>query len=90
MLLPFLLACSALALANPAWNGHEPAHADYRATEEDFRTFERGLADARKIAAKLFPRGVADIDAVLYDTHDLYIYSRSTAYPLPKCRRRGC
>lgn len=70
--------------------GNEPAHADYRATEGDFRVFERGLADARKVAARLFPRGaVVDNDAVLYDTHDLYIYSRSRAYPLPKFRLRG-
>jgi hypothetical protein len=87
MWLPLLFAT--LASATPAWNGHEPAHSEYRATEDDFRVFERGLADAAKVAPKIFPRGRGDVDAVLYDTKYLYIYSKSSGYALPKFRRRG-
>lgn len=84
-----LLLLAALAAAAPAWNGHEPAHRPYRATEEDFRVFEHGLEDAAKVAPKVFPRGLGDVDAVLYDTTYLYIYSKSSGYRLPKFRRRG-
>ncbi len=69
-------------------NGNEPAHSGYRMTEEDFRVFEKGLLDAEKVSSKLFPRGIVGNDAVLYDTHDIFIYSGSSAYTLPKFRHR--
>lgn len=86
------LLASAHAASQPApeqSNGYETAHEEYRATAEDFRVFERGLADAAKIAPKMFTRGVVGNDAVLYDTHDLYIYSRSKDYAFPKVRVNG-
>lgn len=91
-LLALLLAASAMAATpvdDPKWTGHERAPEDYRATEEDFKVFERGLTDAAKVEPRLFPKGIVGIDAVLYDTGTLYIYSRSRSYPLPKWRRRA-
>jgi len=92
--LRLLLLLAASASAGPAWEpdpkwaSTQPAP-DYRVTEDDFRVFERGLRDAEKVAASLFPRGIVGIDAVLYDARDLYVYSRSGSYRLPKFRRRA-
>jgi hypothetical protein len=66
---------------------HRPALRDYRVTSEDFRMLERGLEGASKISENLFPDLIGQVDVVLYDTSDLYIYSRSSVYPFPKFKR---
>lgn len=87
VILPLLCALAALAAA--AAPADAPAREDYAVVEADFALLERGLADADKLAQRLFPGGLDRVDALLYDTSDLYVYTREGKYPYPVARRRG-
>ncbi|MFI5347050.1 MAG: hypothetical protein ACHQ51_11815 [Elusimicrobiota bacterium] len=73
--------------ATDSWDA--PARVDYRATDADLETFSRGLENARPLYGRLYPDGLGDVDAVLYDTSDLYVFSASADYSLPKFKRLG-
>ncbi|MCR4297101.1 MAG: hypothetical protein NUW21_16335 [Elusimicrobia bacterium] len=66
---------------------HRPAIRDYAATAEDFRMLERGLEDAGKVAGRIFPDLIEQVDVILYDTSYLYIYSYNSGYRFPKFKR---
>lgn len=78
----------AFAPPKPATDAfHRPAVKDYRLTEQDRRLFEKGLADAEKMSPELYPGLIPKVDAVLYDTDALEVYSYNRQLPLPKVRR---
>ena len=99
-LLASLLACPAPALPltlsttasflleqQPATDPfHRPAVKDYRLTEEDRRVFELGLEDAERMSPEIYPGLIPKVDAVLYDTESLELYSYNHDLPLPKIR----
>ncbi|MFI5360395.1 MAG: hypothetical protein ACHQ49_00375 [Elusimicrobiota bacterium] len=66
---------------------HRPAVKDYRLTDEDRRVFELGLADAQRMSPELYPDLIPKVDAVLYDTDTLEIYSYNRDLPFPRVRR---
>ena len=66
---------------------HRPAAADYRLTEEDRRMFELGLEDAERMSPEIYPGLIPKVDAVLYDTESLEVYSYNHELALPKVRR---
>ncbi len=84
-----LSALAVLAAFIAAAEPEPPAKEEYAAVEADFVLFERGLADAEKLAPRLFPRGLDRVDAVLYDTGAIYIYTREGKYPYPEVKRPG-
>jgi hypothetical protein len=65
---------------------HRPAVKDYRLTDGDRRAFELGLADAELMSPEIYPGIVPKVDAVLYDTDALEIYSYNHELPLTKVR----
>src|SRR5438105_713058 len=76
---------AALLLAGPAFAAEKldaPA-AEYHATAEDFAAIQDGIAGALKMAPEIYPNGIGGADVVLYDSTDLYIWTRGT-YPLTK------
>ena len=66
---------------------HRPALRDYRVTAEDFRMLERDLEDADKVSERIFPDLIGQVDVVLFDTSDAYIYSPNGGYSFPKLKR---
>ena len=66
---------------------HRPAAKDYRLDDEDRRAFELGLADAEQMSAEIYPGLIPKVDAVLFDTESLEIYSFNHQLALPKARR---
>lgn len=79
-----LLAAALAAFTSiaPARAAGSPA-AEYHATAEDMAAIQDGIAGARKLAPTMYPNGIGSIDVALYDSTDLYIWTRST-YPLTK------
>lgn len=62
---------------------------DYRLVDEDLGVMAQGLEAASRLESELFPDGIGGFDAVLHDSQDVYVFSRSTGYELPKLRRIG-
>ena len=79
---PFAAALAALTLCVPLRAADKPAE-EYRATSADMKAVQDGISGALKIAPKLYPNGIETIDVVMYDSTDLYVWTRGT-YPLPK------
>lgn len=79
-------ALAGSAAETPAPYG--PAVDDYKVSKADFAALEEALAGVAKAAPKLFPDGVADVDVILQDTSDFYIYSRG-AYPYARVKTWG-
>ena len=71
--------------ATDAW--HRPAVKDYRLTVEDRRVFELGLVDAERMSPEIYPGLIPKVDAVLFDTESLELYSYNHDLPLTKVRR---
>ncbi len=71
-----------LSLAAYASDADKPA-AEYHANAADLAAFQDGIAVALKAAPELFPHGIDAIDAVMYDSSDLYVWTRGE-YPLTK------
>lgn len=76
------ILCSSLfrtAIASPTDAPAKP----YLASADDFTAIQDGIAGTRKMAPQVFPNGIGDIDVVLYDSTNLYIWTRAT-YTLAK------
>lgn len=63
-----------------------PAVDDYATTGADLEVMQRALSGISKVAAKLFP-GTRDVDVILQDTSNFFIYSRNPRYPYKKVKR---
>jgi hypothetical protein len=77
----------AFPLPKPATDAfHRPAARDYRLTDEDRRLFEAGLEDAERMSPEIYPGVIPKVDAVLFDTESLEIYSYNHHLALPRVR----
>ena len=74
--LTFVLICG------PVRSADKPADA-YHATQDDIAAIQEGITGALKSAPELFPHGIDKTDVILYDSTDLYIWTRGN-YPLTK------
>ncbi|MBI3505014.1 MAG: hypothetical protein HY059_09250 [Proteobacteria bacterium] len=70
LLLPLLLTSAAVRSA-------EPDYASYVAGPEDLLALQDGMADARRMAGELFPKGIDAVDVVLYDSREVILYTRT-------------
>lgn len=79
---PLAIALAFLSyVPTSAWS--QPAPDAYHATPDDIAAIQEGITGALTVAPGLFPGGIEKTDVILYDSTDLYIWTRGT-YPLPK------
>lgn len=76
-----LAALAAPCAASPA---QEPESSSYIASRPDFVALQDGIRAARRLRARLFPNGIDETDIALYDSKDVYLYSRDKDLPLAK------
>ena len=52
----------------------------YSASEDDLAAIQDGIAGVQKVSPKLFPNGMNDIDVVLYDSTNIYVWTTAASY----------